>query len=261
MVNINGNELFVQDTGGDKPALLFVHGIMMDHTVWFNQVERFSPDYRVVCVDLRGYGQSTTNSPEISFEDHADDLLSLITHLGLEGTTLIGWSMGGAIGQILAANHQTAISRNVFVGSTPQLLADENFEHALPVEAAQQLGGLLVDDFAAGCGAFCGMIAPEDEAVAQKLTKISAATRPDVALSAFQSSGARNQLTELGKISTPSWVIVGENDAICMPEASDFMAGAIPGCTTGAIRIKGTGHAPFLTAPDTFNDALDAALN
>jgi pimeloyl-ACP methyl ester carboxylesterase len=243
MAKIGNNEIFLRDSGGDKPAMLLVHGIMMDHTVWDRQFDAFSEGFRVVAPDLRGYGKSTTQSPDISFEDHARDLASLIDALGLRNVTYVGWSMGGAIGQVFAPVFGDKIDRLVMVDTSPQLVADDAFPHAIPVEAAQQLGAALVQDFASGCAAFCGMIAPESTEVAAKLSAIAAATSPDVALSAFHSSGARNQIAELAGINIPTWVIAGSQDAVCLPAANAFLAEHVPGCTSDVTLIDQAGAA------------------
>ena len=153
-MGVNGNHIELRDTGGDGPSLLLVHGIMVDHTVWRNQVASFGNDHRVVCMDLRGFGTSTARNPEITFEDHADDIAAVIDGLGLRDVTLVGWSMGGAIAQVMGPNPPDALRRIVMVDTTPQLLAGETFPHAIPPEAAQQLGALIVEDYAAGCAAF-----------------------------------------------------------------------------------------------------------
>lgn len=259
MARIGNEDIFLTDTGGDKPALLFVHGIALDHTVWKSQVGAFSPDFRVVCVDLRGHGRSTAANPAISFEDHAGDLAALIDMLGLKNVTLVGWSMGGAVAQLFAATHAGKISRLVLVATTPQLLADDKFSHALPVQAAQQLGALMAQDYAKGCAAFAGMVAPEDQRVTAMLTALAAKSRPDVVFNAFQSSGARSLLGYLPKINTPTTVIAGSNDAICFPAANSYLAKAIPGSRGEAIFIE-AGHASFLTRPQAFNAALRSAL-
>jgi len=259
-MKIGENEIFVTDTGGDKPALLFVHGIMMDQSVWEHQVAAFSNTHRVVCVDLRGFGASTTTSTGTTFEDHCDDLLVIVSELDLKDVTLIGWSMGGAIAQIVAAQYGERFKQFVMLDTTPQLIADDNFPYALPGEAAQQLGGLLMEDFAAGCGAFCGMIASENAAVVEKLTAIASATDVGVAMTAFGISGGRNQLAELSQITAPTTVMCGRNDAICMPAASEMMAQTIPGCSKGVVWIEDAGHAPFLTQPEAFNAALREIL-
>ncbi|KJC42390.1 hypothetical protein UP09_19390 [Bradyrhizobium sp. LTSP885] len=260
MLEIAGNNIFLTDSGGDRSALLFVHGIMMSHAVWQHQATAFAGDYRVVCVDLRGFGQSTTSTPDISFEDHAADLAELIAQLGLKNVTLVGWSMGGAIAQTFAATYQQTLARLMLVDTTPQLLASESFPHALPVEAAMQLGQLLSSDFAHGCAAFSGMIAPEDAEATRLVTGIAAATSPAIALAAFASSGPRSLIDLLPRITTPTAVIAGADDSICLPAASTYLAAHIPGCTHPVAWIEGAGHAPFLTRPAEFNAALRAAL-
>jgi len=260
MPKIDSETIFLTDSGADLPALLFVHGIMMSHKVWDHQVAEFADKYRVVCVDLRGFGRSTAGNPDFGFEDHANDLVEIIDRLQLRDVTLVGWSMGGAIGQVLAAGHGGGISRLVLVDTTPQLLASAEFPHALPAEAAMQLGQLLSADFAQGCAAFCSMIAPEDADATKLLTAIAAATSPNVALSAFASSGPRSLIGLLPQITTPTRIIAGTDDRICLPQASEFLAEHIPGCKHGVEWIQGAGHAPFLTRPKQFNAALHAAL-
>ena len=259
-MKIGQNDIYLTDTGADKPALLLVHGIMMDHSVWEHQVSAFETTHRVVSIDLRGFGASSSTSPNITFDDHCDDILEIIDTLGLRNTTLVGWSMGGAIAQVLAARNENKIQKFVLVDTTPQLIASEAFPHALPLEAAQQLGKLLAEDFEQGCAAFCELIAPEDDSVAGQLTKIAARTNIDVAMSAFGSSGGRTQLSILPQIKTPTAVICGRDDAICLPAANEIMASTIPGCSTGVHWIEDSGHAPFLTKPDQFNQVLRSVL-
>ena len=260
MLEIAGNSIFLTDSGGDRPALLFVHGIMMNHAVWQHQVAAFAGDYRVLCVDLRGFGQSSAHTPDISFEDHAADLAQLIAQLGLTDITLVGWSMGGAIAQLFSVTYPRTIARLVLVDTTPQLLASESFPHALPVEAAMQLGQLLSSDFAQGCAAFSSMIAPEDAEATRLVTGIAAATSPAVALAAFGSSGPRSLIDLLPRITTPTAVIAGADDSICLPAASIYLAAHIPGCTRPVAWIEDAGHAPFLTRPAEFNAALRVVL-
>lgn len=260
MIKIGDEEIFYTDTGGDKPALLFVHGIAMDHSVWKHQIEAFRTDYRVVSVDLRGYGQSTAASPDITFEQHAADLAALIDALDLKNVVLVGWSLGGAIAQVFAASHGSKISRLVLVATTPQLLADDKFGDALPVAAAKQLRAMAMVDYTKAMAAYSGMVAPEDPRVAAMLTEITETSRPDVVLTAFKTSGERSQLDLLARIEVPTAVIAGREDALCFPAASTYLAKHIAG-SMGAATFIDAGHAPFLTSPDAFNAALRAALS
>jgi pimeloyl-ACP methyl ester carboxylesterase len=117
----------------------------------------------------------------------------------------------------------------------------------------------MVQDFAKGCAALCSMIEPEDQRISAMLTAIATKSRPDVVLNTIQSSGARSLLEYLPKINTPTTVIAGSNDAICLPVVSSYLAKNIPSSQGDAIFIE-SGHAPFLARPEAFNTVLRSAL-
>ncbi len=63
---------------------------------WTFQYDEFSRHFRVISLDLRGFGMSDV--PEsISVEDFVEDVINLMDELGLESANLLGLSMGGAV--------------------------------------------------------------------------------------------------------------------------------------------------------------------
>ena len=52
----DGFRLYYEDTGGNAPALLFLHGAGGNHLSWWQQVPVFAEEYRCVTVDQRGFG-------------------------------------------------------------------------------------------------------------------------------------------------------------------------------------------------------------
>ena len=73
--NINGRDIFYQDTGGAGPVIIFSHGLMMDHLMFAPQVEALRGTWRCIAWDERGHGQTATDSLEpFSYYDSADDL-------------------------------------------------------------------------------------------------------------------------------------------------------------------------------------------
>src|SRR6187455_971013 len=54
----DGFRLLYEDTGGNGPAVLFLHGAGGNHLSWWQQVPVFAEEYRCVTVDQRGFGQS-----------------------------------------------------------------------------------------------------------------------------------------------------------------------------------------------------------
>ena len=92
----HGNfRLYYEDSGGNKPAMLFLHGAGGNHLSWWQQVPVFAADYRCITVDQRSFGQSpdVPNGPGCAAL--ASDALALLDHLRLERVAVVAQSMGG----------------------------------------------------------------------------------------------------------------------------------------------------------------------
>ncbi len=259
-LTIGGENLLVADSGGDHPAILFVHGTMVDHTVWHKQVAAFHKTRRCVCPDLRGHGRSTASTAVISFEDHCDDLAALIDRLSLRDVTLVGWSMGGCICEVFVTRYPDKVARLVLVDTIPQRLSDDRFPYGKDPHSTPATRRALEERFEEVCDSFAARVSPEDEATARFIAKLGKRTRQDVAINDYVSTDARSQIDLLPQITLPTTIISGDLDAICDPRASSFMADRIPGCTGGVQTIAGAGHAPFLTHPGPFNRLLRQAI-
>lgn len=258
-LSIGGEEIFVADSGGALPAILFVHGTMMDATVWYKQVAALASRFRCVCPDLRGHGRSTASSPDISFEDHCDDLAGLIERLALTDVTLVGWSMGGLICQLFVTRFPGVARRLVLVDTIPQRLSDARFAFGQDPASTPVTRRALEEDFENTARGFGKRIAPEDGDMAAFIANIAAKARQDVTINDYVSTDARSLLDNLAHITVPTTIISGSRDLVCKPGASTYMAEHIATCTDGVHVIEGAGHAPFLTRPDEFNRLLTAA--
>lgn len=86
------------ETAGESPlALVFVHGWSCDRSYWSAQVEAFSPEFRVVAMDLAVHGESGGGRDVQSMTAFGADVAAVVDHLGIERTLLIGHSMGGDV--------------------------------------------------------------------------------------------------------------------------------------------------------------------
>jgi pimeloyl-ACP methyl ester carboxylesterase len=261
MVDIGRERIFVSDSSGDLPAILFVHGAMMDHTVWYKQVAEFQHTHRCVCPDLRGHGKSSAASASISFEDHCDDLSALVDWLGLDDVTLVGWSMAGCICEIFVTRFPGKVARLVLVDTIPQRLSDDRFPYGQDPQSTPQTKKALEDAFDSTCEGFGQRISPENSEMAQFIADTAKRTRQDIAINDYVSTDARSQIDLLPQITLPTTIISGENDLICKPQASVYMAERIPGCKDGVFTVTNACHAPFLTHPEEFNRILRGALD
>ncbi|HUC13641.1 MAG TPA: alpha/beta fold hydrolase [Acidimicrobiales bacterium] len=92
------------------PAVLLVHGWMATAALnWYGSLDFLGRYFRTVAPNLRGHGRLGRGAPPFSVEGCADDLAELIKGLPLEKPIVIGYSMGGAVAQVLARRHRELI--------------------------------------------------------------------------------------------------------------------------------------------------------
>ncbi|MFC2107872.1 alpha/beta fold hydrolase [Candidatus Bipolaricaulota bacterium] len=109
-----GAHLFYHDFPGERPALVYLHGLGSSSSSFFPRCARHTRlrDHRSILIDLLGYGYSDRpESYSYSMEEQAETVASLLESLGLKNTALIGHSMGGSIAILLAHDRLDLISR------------------------------------------------------------------------------------------------------------------------------------------------------
>lgn len=103
-IKVNGITLAYNNCGQGEP-ILFLHGIYCSRRQWQMQSEAFSEKYRVITVDLRGHGQSSSAAAPYSINQFAADLVGLLDHLELPQAVVCGHSFGGLVAQELALSY------------------------------------------------------------------------------------------------------------------------------------------------------------
>jgi pimeloyl-ACP methyl ester carboxylesterase len=123
-ITINQTPIYAY-TGGKpfdaaKPTLVFIHGVLNDHSVWILQTRYFAHHgFNVLAVDLPGHGKSEGNCPK-TVEDAADFVLSLLSAMQIKSAALIGHSWGSLIAlhaASIAADRGVNISHLAMVGT------------------------------------------------------------------------------------------------------------------------------------------------
>lgn len=104
-VTVNGINLHYYRTGGDKPPLVFAHGLTDNALCWAPVVKRLETAYDCIMVDARGHGYSDAPENGYTNDDHAADYAGLIQTLKLDRPVMIGHSMGGGTSAQLAASY------------------------------------------------------------------------------------------------------------------------------------------------------------
>lgn len=139
------------DTGKGDTTLLFVHGWALNRGYWSNQINHFTNKYRVVAIDLPGFGDSGKNRADWSTTAYSHDIDSVIGQLKLHNVILIGHSMAGDIVLQSAINNPKNVIAFVGVdnfknvGKAETAADKKNFEFAI---------GLLKNNFKAVASAY-----------------------------------------------------------------------------------------------------------
>lgn len=255
----DGGSLAWQIVGAGPPVVL-VHGFALDHRMWDDITPALARDHTVITYDCRGFGESA-EFDHVTAYTHADDLLALLAHLGLQRAALVGLSFGGGVVLKTALRAPESVTQLVLVdavlGGVPW--DEESLRASEAVDLAVRDGGV-----AAGRRAWCAhpLFTPANE-------------RPDLAARLVEmadgypghhwlgtdphrsESGAR-PIDVLDTITMPTTVIVGDRDVPCFIEMAQVLAGGIPGARL--VNIPGAGHMTPMEAPTAVLRALQEAF-
>jgi pimeloyl-ACP methyl ester carboxylesterase len=112
-------ELFLRDSGGDGPTVMLLHGWMATGDLnWCGAYgDLISAGYRVLAIDHRGHGRGLRALVPFRLTDCAADAAAALRMLELAPALVVGYSMGGAIAQLLARDHPDVASGVVLSGT------------------------------------------------------------------------------------------------------------------------------------------------
>lgn len=248
------------DIVGSGPLLVFLHGIGGNRTNWTGQLEFFGSRFCAVAWDARGYGASHDSPQTLRFGDYADDLSRLLDHLQAERAHLVGLSMGGMILQDFYGRYAERVASLSLVdtsagfGGAPEEVTRDFLARRLdplerglsPRDIAPDVVEVLVAESASA-------------AVRAKLQASLSALRVEPYKQALHAIVTTDFRPVLSRISVPTLVIVGEEDQVTPPQASEFLADSIAGAAL--VKIPAAGHLTNLERPEAFNAALAAFLD
>jgi esterase len=261
-VTVNSLRLHYLDWGGaDKPPLIMLHGIARVARTFDHIAPRFTEQYHVIAIDMRGHGDSDWD-PAAAYlvEDYVKDLEAFVGQLRLRTLTLWGNSTGGRVAQVYAGLHPDLMSALIVedVGpERPRSIAD-NFAR----QVQQDAKGWSSEDelFAQLKAGNQGVSDDQLRAYAHFGTKPTADGRivwkrdPNLAKGFVE--------TELWqyvrKIACPTIYVIGGRSTIVPVETQEQLKKTIRGVEV--VTMPGLGHYPSQEKPDEFTRIVKAFL-
>src|ERR1700720_4070916 len=102
----------------DRPVLMLSHSLGQDHGMWDAQAADLSAHFRVLRYDIRGHGASGVVPGDYRIEELGADALALADALGIQRFAFCGLSLGGMIGQWLAAQAPDRVTAAVLANTS-----------------------------------------------------------------------------------------------------------------------------------------------
>ena len=116
---IRDTRLWVEDTGGNGPPVLFAHGVLWSTALFAPQVQALRGQYRCISYDHRGQGRSDdTNEKQVPIEQVYEDMVALIESLHAGPVHLVGLSMGGFAAMRVAARRPDLLRSLSLLGTS-----------------------------------------------------------------------------------------------------------------------------------------------
>jgi pimeloyl-ACP methyl ester carboxylesterase len=262
-VEVDGSDVCVVDTGGDKPPLLWLHGLGGIWQNWLLNIPAFMDTHRCVAIDLPGFGQSAMPGDEISISGMAGAVDRVCDLLGIESPVVVGNSMGGFVGAELALSFPTRVAKLVLVSAAglsteylarEPLLAGARIFMALTARAG--LRGSPVVKRPRLRRLALGSIVRYPERLSVPLTTelVAGANAPGF-LQAFDALIGYSFRERLPQIEVPVLIVWGRNDML-VPVADAEMFEHLIGDNAHSVIFEDTGHLAMVERPSRFNELL-----
>ena len=116
-IQLSAETIEYQDTGGDGPVLVLLHGLMMDATLWDDVIAGLSATHRCVAptLPLGAHRHPMDPGADLSLPGIARLAAEVLDRLDLRDVTLVGNDTGGALVQLLMSDGHARVGRAVLV--------------------------------------------------------------------------------------------------------------------------------------------------
>jgi pimeloyl-ACP methyl ester carboxylesterase len=260
IIEINGTRLYYEDTGPGSTGetIAFSHGLLWNTELFAPQIAALRGRYRCVAWDHRGQGRSAPDHRHtISLELVWHDATRLLEQLGCGPVHFCGVSMGGFVAMRMAAFRPDLVRSLILIETSADPEPLENVGRyrmltrvvrllgprpVMPRVQRIMLGKTILTD-------------PERRGEVERFTELMG-RRKDVWRAVNGVIDRAPVHGELGRITAPTLILVGDEDVATIPEKSERMAAAIRG--SKLVRIPRAGHSSTVEEPAAVTAAMEA---
>ena len=249
-----------------KPTLVFIHGVLNDHSVWILQTRYLAHHgFNVLAVDLPGHGRSGGDAPS-SVEEASQFIADLLDAAGVKQAGLVGHSWGSLIALETAARLKERITHLALIGTAfPMKVSPALIEASLnePMKALKMVNvfsraTLAAPPSALGPGTWVyGASMALGRRVLASNTQVNIFHRGFVACDSYA-----NGLEAIADLTCPVLFVLGENDQMTTPRAAKSLMNQAKatGKTFSVVKVP-MGHHQMSESPEETLNALKEFLS
>lgn len=242
---------------GDKHGLplVLIHGFPFNLNIWDGLAAQLPPHIRSIRYDVRGHGRSEVGTGQYTIEFFVDDLIALLDELELKQVVVCGLSMGGYIALRAIERNPERFKAVILCDTRSEADNDEG-----KIKRAEAIKKVRANGVVAYSEEFVKNVFTEntlknEPGIVAELTKIIQTNTETGICGTLLALAARTETTNaLEKINIPALIIVGEEDKLTPPAASEAMHKKIKG--SKLVTIPAVAHMSNLENPGIFNEAI-----
>jgi pimeloyl-ACP methyl ester carboxylesterase len=251
---INGMTLAFNDQGTGLP-IIFLHAFPLNRTMWTEQEEALSSQFRVITIDLRGHGESDAPLWRYTLDQAADDVRGLLDYLSIRQAVFVGLSMGGYILFAFYRKYADRVKGLVLTDTRAQADTAEGKEARFEMaQIAYKQGARAIADIMIPKLLSPATIQTRPELVQRVRTMIEGNQVSGIAGDLMAMAERPDSVTLMKQITCPAQLIVGELDLPTPPADAKLMADQIPGARL--VVIPAAAHLSNLEQPGLFNETV-----
>lgn len=243
---INGVLLHYRFSGPvGAPVVGLANSLGTDARIWDGVIGRLSSRYRILSYDKRGHGLSDTPPGDYGLDDHVDDLLGLLDHLGIDRLALAGVSVGGLIAQGLALRAPQRLVALVICDTAPKVGDAAGWNTRIDTVRTQGLGAIADVVMDRWFSPYFQQQRQDELAGWRNLFLRSDPAGYTATCATLRDADLTRQI---GAITVPTMVVAGEADRSTPVALVRACAEVIPGARFEV--LAGVGHIPSIEKPD-----------
>ena len=263
-VKVNDVTLYYEDSAPNdtqKPVMVFAHGLLWSTRMYDAQVAYFKDNYRCIAFDFRGQGRSKVTIDGYDMETLTEDTLGLLQALNIEQCHFVGLSMGGFIALRLAIRHPEKLLSIILMETS----ADPEDPTTAPqyrklVSAIRWMGMKRVSKKVMPI--MFGQRFLNDKArkadYKNWIQQMQANDKVGIVKATMGVIERQGVYEQLGKITIPTLIVVGDEDVATPYCKAERMHFAIKGSKLAI--INGAGHTATVEEPEQINTVMDKFL-